>query len=1317
MIAVAALIAPAANRLASAAPAWTQQFHVEAPASQDLRGFGKVATDFAGYRNGAQSASVQTFRCENAQKASVVIGKLLADITLSPKITSSTVSVGSKSIPTLTASGGAVFVGCVDGAIGRIVSAPSRTELAALLASRPALAQGAVAKAAYPMYLDRFDRYGWGMYGLDGYRNTHDWMGVASKLDGKKELKDPYEDFQWLLKNQTRFEPHLDPAMDLGNADGIIGNADDDWSMKLAVDNNLPVSFRLYGSVNSSYDGWLLRRFGEYQNRPADFITPHLGSYSVFGMQSWYAPDAHKYQALKAKEMVEKYNNQPNVMGWMHPYGEIQVGRWEYDHGDYSKYAQSSWRKYLQAKGCTLADVSRMYNRTPAFGDWEQVPVPEFATFAGLDGRVQSLDGQWWSRPEVTLDQKIDDAWWVKSETDRYEGLRDKWWAGPVDGTKWKLVKEPGGGGLPNKTTYTATTWFRRSFTLTQPQLAKSPVYLYWFPMSRSAIHSGARKRYHGVFINGENAGEIGEWGAIDATKYLKAGDNDIALQLTGDLWQGRIFLSTEEPKVFPALGDDKNKLWIHWRKWLLDIPTQDMATVLDGMRQADPNRPIKIMAPIHLGPTNYLSLSAKYGAFPHFTGEGMWYFPWYKRYSYLYDVPGSSETSAPATPDDPKCDDQFASFRRVFMAGLNAHDPVFWAQTYSRSPYLRQWWESHQPVLHQLGRYDLFGPQVLIFRSNLLETQLTPTSPYPEVGNSSRYVQSAWNWDIGRGTLQTLGQSYLYVDDQGVADGKLAGYKLLIDCGNEILDDAARTGIEDWVRNGGTYVTLPFTGRSSLTKIDSWPIRSLTGCEIGAIRTPGTGTVAIKANQTVFKACAGKVYADAGKTTDFQDNELNKYSVELKPGPDCEVLATYENGAPAVVRHRVGNGSVIAFGSAFWRNSQDIRGIWWPKAPETEVIGDMLAGLGQQALCETDGNLVWPQPYRSNNGLDWVTVLTSWNEDKSVASKLKLRLPTKPAALVSFGVDGEKELPFTWANGIAETTVAMPAKEVKVVRAVGAVAPFDAVSYWWNYQQRMWHELVKPTVDLEPYKHGQFADPAMDLRPDARFSSEAPASDAWKSPGFDDAKWTKSPLSLFRFWGAVPGKPLWVRKSFTVPADWKKRVGQIRMIVIVNYGPSVDSPAISLNGTPVGKIGTGFSDNHFDVDATKFLNEGENILTLEYPGKAPIQAVQGDAYLYFRATAERSIPIGTGTQSVFIPKEWEGKYRVTLYLEGERYNISGVSVNAHPFGRGRPYPAPAEYNLNAVLKYGEENTIYVNPGKKLGDVTVCRLDLFPIEE
>jgi len=159
------------------------------------------------------------------------------------------------------------------------------------------------------------------------------------------------------------------------------------------------------------------------------------------------------------------------------------------------------------------------------------------------------------------------------------------------------------------------------------------------------------------------------------------------------------------------------------------------------------------------------------------------------------------------------------------------------------------------------------------------------------------------------------------------------------------------------------------------------------------------------------------------------------------------------------------------------------------------------------------------------------------------------------------------------------------------------------------------------------------------------------------------------------------------------------------------------DKAAVWINGVNVEQLGRDFADNYYDVDATRVLRPGENVLALAYPGKTPVQAVQGEVFLYFRPEPVKSLMLAGGTQTVFVPRSWEGKYRVTLYLEGERYCISHATINRFDLVRGRPYPAPAEYNLNAYLKWGADNQVWVNPGKQASDVRMARLDLFPLDE
>ncbi len=67
-------------------PQWSEAFAVQSPTAQRTRGFGRVETASRGYQLAGERAWVQTFHCENEAKANAVIGKFLADLSLSPKV-------------------------------------------------------------------------------------------------------------------------------------------------------------------------------------------------------------------------------------------------------------------------------------------------------------------------------------------------------------------------------------------------------------------------------------------------------------------------------------------------------------------------------------------------------------------------------------------------------------------------------------------------------------------------------------------------------------------------------------------------------------------------------------------------------------------------------------------------------------------------------------------------------------------------------------------------------------------------------------------------------------------------------------------------------------------------------------------------------------------------------------------------------------------------------------------------------------------------------------------------------------------------------
>jgi hypothetical protein len=1280
-----------------AAGAWTEQPLSRVPPGPQLRGFGRVGYTTSRWDN-PDGATVWLWRwqCTDDQHAAALLGKLLADLQLSAGTAPARVG----ELPALITASGAAFLATRQGTEARVASAASLAVLTAFAQAQPTLLAGAVAQAPYPAFLDRFDRYGWGCYGMGGFTNYHDWM---TKADGQRTPKDPTEDVAFMIAQQFRFESWLDPV-GFDHSDGLVKNTEVEWMLERLRQAGMPWSFRVYGNAGGA--DWTQRRFPEYLEQPASFLMSGWHGPQLFSKAqphlTWFDRDIHRYMAVQTMKLMAPHAQDPLNMGWMHPHGELEHDPWYDRHDDYSPIAHRHWQGYLRAQGLSLAEVSAMYGQPDRpFGAWDQVPVPEFATFAGLPGLVQDLAGTWFWRRERATATKADDS---------FPGVAEGWFRQPLAPALWQTVAAPGSDALfevlPQNLGQFATTFFRRSFTLTPAQLARGPLYLYWFPISHGNIHSGAQGRHHGVFINGEEAGRIGIWGALDVTKLLRVGDNQITVQLFGGVWNGRLFLSAEPPAVYPYLGRDRNRLFLLWQDWHVDAKYDAWEDILDGMRQVDPDRPIKFMAPIKFGADRWLRLAREWGGFGHFTGEGVWYFPWYKRYGFLYDLPATSEMGGPNETVAELSD----TYRRTFLAGLNGHDPVFLAQSYTRKPDVRQWWVDHQPVLKRMGKYDLAGPQVLLYRSSRGPEGMYAPSPYPQLGEATRDIQNGWNWDLGRGTLQTLGQSMLYVDDGGLSDGKLVGYPLLLDCGNEVMPEQSVTAIAAWVRAGGTYVALPFSGRNAPLVPDVWQVAALADCKVQRVRTPGQGTVTFTAGQSVFRAFAGRTLPDQGECLDWIGNNLNLVSTELAPGPTGEVLATFENGAAAIVRQRLGAGSVIVLGTACWRQAGDRRGIWWPGEIETAFIADLLTGVGfTPAPCTTDDRLVWAQPYRTNNGLDAITCLVSWHDDQAATTTVRWRLPARPARLVSYGVDGELELPFTWADGVATAQVTLPPKEVKVL-AAPVHGPAEALDHWWLYQQKMWHELRQPTVDFAPYAEGPWADPTLDLRTGG---GELTLSD----PAAGAGAWTPVPITVWTDWGVPRSQPLWLRRRFAVPEAWAAAGGRIFLVSGAWSGPHyLGSARLSLNGQMLHDFP---GANYQEYDVTRLLREGDNELLLAFKGDRPYQGIGGNLYLYHWAPPARRVSLAgrwdaqdaagqplpvtfpgearawAPARQVRIPAEWAGKYQVRLYLEGSPHDSVGVFVNGRLVRRHHHWFGPrGDLDITRFLRFGEENSL-----------------------
>lgn len=1201
-------------------------------AQGSLRGFGNCEA----VRDGVRT----DFRCDSTNGAECVLGKLLWDLSYND---------GAKWNGKVLETAGGAFAFARRGVVATVVAAATRAEVEAALAADADLADSCVIEAKCPEWMKRFS---WGTYGMGGLENFHDWMTKWTKEKG--ERLDPREDMEFLRQmGPMHFDNWAQPEK-MDNSDGILSPMVY-WRAKYAEENGIPYSYRLYTAENGY--GWSNRRFADLMERPAEWMldgwhgakrnehVPHV---------SWYQADGWRYLARQTHDFMRALKTD-NVRGWMHPAGELVHRPWYDMHSDYSEAAQRSWSAYLRSHGVTLAEAEAL--------DWSQVKVPEFASFTGLPGMILDLAGTW----RYSRDGKTFGTIAMPGNHDFQNICFPRQKPGETDPFAKPGVKA-------------RHCLFTRTFDFDAATANGGRVYLYFFPMS-----TGTER--HALRLNGHDFGEVGPWCGVDATEFLKPLANELEIVLEGDIWNGRIFLSTEAPSMYPRLPGARNKIYTLWCSWLRDTKAAICEETFDAMRQADPNAPIKFMAPIEFGWPIVNRLMSTWGSFAHFTGEGMWFFPWYKRYGKLWGYQGTSELAGPENTVEL----MRRSTLRVFLAGLDMHEPVFLTQTYSRNPELRKWWLDHRPLLNRMGRQDIFGPQVLIYRRSLA-CKDSFAAPVPAIDKTMRRVNTPWDWDIGRGTLQSFGASMLYVDDDGIEAGKTYGHKVMVDCGNEIIPEGRLEEIAEWVRDGGTYVAFPFTGRSTELEGDSWPISKLAGARVAKERPLG-GTV----------KWYGRDYADKGRSLDHLGRNRVEYSLELEPSGDnpAKAIAFYENGKPAVMERRIGRGRVIWFGSLFWRDAADIMGIWWPGARETSFWRDFLAEVGfPKPLCDAEDPLVWAQPYRSNDGLDFVTCLCNFNTNGVQKTMVTLRVPRRPGGITVYSGEGVKSPAFTYEDGVVKFELALQAQEVAMVNAKGVYAADDALAYWWREQRTAWKSSPAPKLDLEPYRHGRWADPTQDLKTGWTFEDGRPCTADW-----------------LQVWGLEDGKGATIAKTFDVEksSEWFKG-GRIYLVTGSWVGDNSMSKAkVTLNGVPLTDGKTNL--RYIQVDVTDRLKATGNRLAIAFDAPDALgrfTGLLGSIYLYHRAAADVSMPVAALPYRLYVPKSWEGRYRVFFHAETApgRHPPLGVKVGSrlerkhhHNFGH------MTDVDITGIMKFGEDNLLEPFGGDKVP--TTYRIELY----
>ena len=352
-------------------------------------------------------------------------------------------------------------------------------------------------------------------------------------------------------------------------------------------------------------------------NRYPDDMTPNADQYIGgwygainFGTRTvaWSSDVVQDLALAQIQPLVRQLNHEDTVVNWLEPHEEMCHGVCDVldDHGP---NARLNFHRFLKARYKTPEAVAIRWEQPGAFRKWEDVPLPELATFLGRDAAAIDLAGLWKISYEAPYNAQ-------SAKTD-------------LDDSAWPNVSAPGHAivrVLPRKPAV-----LRRRFKIDSRWRAANPhVWLYLLDLNDTRGNSPTSTVM--VFVNGKAIPESppfrteSHWAMLDVTSAVTDGENLITVCLPQALFDYRVYLSGEAPRVYPRLGTRLNAMWADFSDWTSWSRGQAVRRGAQMIRQVDPDRPITLMSPdVYMD--SIKEVAEDYGGIFHDTGgmAGSW--------------------------------------------------------------------------------------------------------------------------------------------------------------------------------------------------------------------------------------------------------------------------------------------------------------------------------------------------------------------------------------------------------------------------------------------------------------------------------------------------------------------------------------------------------------------------------------------------------------------------------------------------------------------------------------------------------------------
>ncbi|MFI5378019.1 MAG: hypothetical protein ACHRHE_01820 [Tepidisphaerales bacterium] len=1273
-----------------------------------LRGYGSLSGELWTSPDGATSTLRIT--CDNADKAKIVRAKFLSDLGLLPGVKSISLKTGARTLTGRSVAGQGGIVAIRSGRDVLILAAADEARLPALCdqrIGRELKVDATEPETAVPMFLDRWDRYGFRFY-------YYPWQRPRDAAGKELADYDPLPEFDFAKQRELGFvfwqTPHA-----LDSAEGLLNTSFWDWGLQRCRTLKLPVGI----NTDLGKPSPLLNRYREQTiQRMPQYIGGFYGLMNYDeGIPSWNAPELQEAVLAQIQQTVRRFNGVENVVNWLEPHGEMYHGPCD-ALIDYGPVADAGFREFLrETYGEPAAVARRWLGDAAAIKSWEEIRVPELASFLGWGPEAVDLTGSW----------RIS-----------YDAARDASSAAPaLDDSAWPTVTAPGHDIvmlLPRKPAI-----LRRKITIDRAWRSAHPrVWLYVWDMNDT------RSKGNDVlaFVNGKPAVETrpsrveGHWMGVEVSDTLTAGENLIAVVLPQGRFGYRAYFSPQPPRQYPELGERKNAQWADFTDWLAWSRLRTLRRGTEMIRQADPDRPIVFMHP-DMYAAGTKQICRDFGGIFHNTGYmAAFWTDLNSMQARSIGLPTDLEPGSGAK-DIP----EFKKFLGLWSTeGIQGVDYFIHIGDILWHNEIRAYFDKTLNLWRLMGKYHVPKAQVAVMVSD--RTMRIMGFPWENTDPNVNLAAGEHHWRVGDRLLAEYERDA--VDEGDFQSGNASQYRVVIDTNTSIMDEPLLANIEKWVSSGGIFVTFIQTGRHTSSQQNAWPISKLTGYAVTSVDRHGPDGNALTPRHLV-PAPGQEIFK--GQDWPKASNYANGLTLK-KQQADCQDLMLWPDGSTAVGMRRIGKGAIIHVG-AKWA---DDRGARNPEAT-SRLFSEIIQWAGIKRIpAATTPSRVLMRRYVSNNGLYDVWVL--WNDsNKPATTSLIFRDGLKPASALE--VTTYQPVPLQSAGGETNAASVPGGPQSSAAATRGTTVPavqkhgppgvlvspgevrladlqFEpletrafltprnqitaAPARWLELQRSWWRGTAAPGKPMA-IPQPKFA---MDFSDDWAFKplDAAPADEAaLAAADLDDSKWERMRFGIVSL-PDHPGAHHGIfRKRFIVPAGWTH--GRVMLWVQSWSGTTFsDTGRVYLDGKALRD--RPLADGIAGDDLTDTLKPGSShVLAVILSGKGSLLGPRGATWLaYVPDPAARQDLSGDWAGSpdglkygapAPLTEKWAGLVarrtvradasqagkNVVIHASARPGVLQGVIVNGHYVMRfHHRIGTDIDLNVTPWIRFGQDNEI-----------------------